>query len=73
MLEVLEIHVPKDVDKEFGDFWVGEKLFHDLIIIRLITHHIVSNKAIAFLEIDNFSNEFLDFYLFDVDINDKEL
>ena len=49
------------------------KLLHDLIIVWLVADNVVSDEAIAFLEIDDFCDELLHFDLLDVDIDDKKL
>ena len=48
-------------------------MFHDLIIVWLVADNVVSDEAIAFLEIDNFCDKLLHFDLLDVDIDDKKL
>ena len=50
-----------------------QNLLHGLIIVWLVADNVISDEAISSLEIDDFLNQFIDFYLFDVDVDDKKL
>ena len=64
---------PDQVYNEYRYFRTTQNLVHDLIIVWLVADNIVSDEAIAFLEIDDFCDELLHFDLLDVDIDDKKL
>ena len=49
-----------------------KKLFQDLMIVWLVADNVISDEAIAFLEIDDLRDELIDLDLLDVDVDDKK-